>query len=185
MEYCIRLSFYGSFYKTASLMQYPEMCFYQSFYALRWSRTWASINITSQGQNTKMMPFIQAAGKSRHGNWCRAADTHVLVWADQEPMMNVSLHQAGLPNTLLSQHHHFGIHTHGAHSIREWRRSRGKGQPHSKQQGAVNLQGSELWKENRRQNKLVTILVKPYTQITFIIKYRIMFVDVFTSIPFT
>lgn len=31
-------------------------------------------------------------------------------------MMNVSLHEAGLPNTLLSQHHNFGIHTDGTHS---------------------------------------------------------------------
>lgn len=67
------------------------------------------------------MPFIQAAGSEgisnrRHGNWSGAADTHVLVRADQEAVMNVSLHQAGLPHTLLSQHHHFGIHTHRTHS---------------------------------------------------------------------
>lgn len=50
-----------------------------------------------------------------HGQWNRAADTHVLVRADQEAMMHVSLHQAGLPHALLPQHHHFGIHTHCSH----------------------------------------------------------------------
>lgn len=45
----------------------------------------------------------------------KSADTHVLIRADQEPMVNVSLHQAGLPHTLLSQHYNFGIHTDGTH----------------------------------------------------------------------
>ena len=44
------------------------------------------------------------------------ADTHVLVRAHQEAVMNVSFHQAGLSHTLLSQHHHFGVHTDGTHS---------------------------------------------------------------------
>lgn len=46
----------------------------------------------------------------------KSADTHVLIGADQEAVVNVSLHQAGLPHALLSQHDNFGIHTDGIHS---------------------------------------------------------------------
>lgn len=87
------------------------------------------------------MPFIQAAGREGISNGLihSTADTHVLVRADQEAMMNVSLHQAGLPHTLLSQHHHFGIHTHCTHSNWVWK---SPGQDHSREQeGGVNLQG--------------------------------------------
>lgn len=56
----------------------------------------------------KTLLFIRVGRKS--------ADTHVLIRADQEPMMNVSLYEAGLPHTLLSQHYNFGIHTDGTHS---------------------------------------------------------------------
>lgn len=64
------------------------------------------ISTTSLGK--KYMLFIV-------GMEIEAADTHVLVRADQEAMVDVSLHQAGLPHALLSEHHHFGIHTHRTH----------------------------------------------------------------------
>lgn len=75
------------------------------------------------------MPFIQAGSRRGGGQQqadmeieTGAADTHVLVRANQEAMMNVSLHQTGLPHALLSQHHHFGIHTHCTHSKWVWKR---------------------------------------------------------------
>lgn len=39
-------------------------------------------------------------------------------------MMNVSLHEAGLPHALLSQHYNFGIHTDGTHSNWVWKSPR-------------------------------------------------------------
>lgn len=38
----------------------------------------------------------------------------------QEAVVNVSLHQAGFAHTLLSQHHHFGIHTDRTHPDPVW-----------------------------------------------------------------
>lgn len=97
---------------------------------------------TPPGIKIKMMPFIEAAGRegiSNGSTWKiknKAADTHVLVWADQEAMMNVSLHQAGLSNALLSQHHHFSIHAHRTHSNKSLEKpKKSKTRPqHSKQE---------------------------------------------------
>lgn len=35
-------------------------------------------------------------------NWSGAADTHILVQAHQEAMVNISLHQTSLPHALFS-----------------------------------------------------------------------------------
>lgn len=57
--------------------------------------------------------------------WCiieGSAKTHILVRAEQKPMVDVALHQAGLPHALLPQHHHLGIHSHGTHGARVGKR---------------------------------------------------------------
>lgn len=70
--------------------------------------------MTSLWLGIKTLPFMEAVRES--------ADTHVLIRAHQEAVMDVSLHQAGFAHTLLSQHHHFGIHTDGTHRDWVWKR---------------------------------------------------------------
>lgn len=45
----------------------------------------------------------------------------------QEAVVDVSLHQAGFAHTLLSQHHHFGVHTDRAHPDPVWGSGRALG----------------------------------------------------------
>lgn len=44
-------------------------------------------------------------------------DTHVLIWSDEEAMMNISLDQAGFTHTLLPEHDHLGIDAHCCHGL--------------------------------------------------------------------
>lgn len=84
----------------------------------------------------------QAQSWVRRGRWSGPADTHVLVRADQEAVVNVSLHQARLPYALLPQHHHLGVHTHGAHGDAV-RRSR----PTGRAGGAASGQRTAWWED--------------------------------------
>jgi len=47
-------------------------------------------------------------------------DTHVLVGPDEEAVVDVSLHQARLADTLLAQHDHFGVDPHRTHPGLVW-----------------------------------------------------------------
>lgn len=102
--------------------------------------------------NKKAEPFMLTAGWQRIKNWLRT-DTHVLIWPDQEAMVNVSFHQAGFPHTLLSQHHYFSIHTHCAHS--NWVR-KSPGQDHSREQeGRHDLKCWHDWENVKEKPEIL------------------------------
>lgn len=106
-------------------------------------------------KNNAFHPSGWQRGKSatsRHGHWSGAADTHVLVRADQEAVMNVSLHQTGLPHTLLSQHHHFGVHAHCTHSKRVWKSPGRDRSRANRREGGVDLQGRSVCCVRKRQD---------------------------------
>lgn len=66
-------------------------------------------------QISNFFSHILSAYLQQNLKWRSCVESYVLIGSDQEAVMDVSLHQAGLAHALLAQHHHLGIHAHAAH----------------------------------------------------------------------